>query len=177
MKYKNLIVLNRITSGDFPDARFKRLKEHFTDPMIKVYTTFYQATLPVFTAFNMILQSEAPQIHYLPSEQLMSRLASKFIKTCVIQNLKTRGESFSSLDISVSNQLDDDLSVGILTKLLINHLLDDGSISDSQVDKFYDSVRAFYERAYEYCIQWLPLDDDFLKYCGFVDFFRRIEVP
>ena len=99
----------------------------------------------------------------------MSRLASKFIKSCVVQNLKTRGESFSSLDITVSNQLDDDdLSVGIL----INHLLDDGSISESQVDKFYDSVRAFYERAYEYCIL-----DDFVKYCGFVDFFRRNEVP
>ena len=142
-------------SEDFPDARYKRLKEHFTDPMAKVYTTFYQPTLPVFTTFNMLVQSEAPLIHYFPSEQqrFMSRLANKFIKTCVIQNLKTRGESFSSLDIFVSNQLDDDdLSVGILTKSLINHILVDGSICESQVDKFYDSVRAFYERAYEYYI-------------------------
>ena len=52
-------------SEDFPDARFKRLKEHFIDPMTKVYTTFYQATLPVFTTFNIPLQSEAPLIHYL----------------------------------------------------------------------------------------------------------------
>ena len=80
----------------------------------------------------------------------MSRIASKFIKPRVIQDLKTRGESLSSLDLSISNQLDDqDLSVGVLTNSLIDHLLNDGFISESHVDRFYDSVRAFYVKAYE----------------------------
>ena len=77
----------------------------------------------------------------------MARLASKFIRPCEVKNMMARGESFSALDISLANQLyDDDISVGVLTKPLINQLLDDGSISKSQVDKFYDSVRSFYGR-------------------------------
>ena len=134
--------------------------------MTKVYITFYQATLPMFTTLNKLLQHEAPLIQCLHSVQqkFMSRIASKFIKPRVIQDLKTRGESFSSLDLSISNQLDDqDLSVGVLTNSLIDHLLNDGFISESHVDRFYDSVRDFYVKAYECCTQWLPLDEEFLK--------------
>ena len=72
--------------------------------MTKVYY-FYQATLRVFTTFNKLLQSEAPLIHYLHSEQrkCMSRLCSKFIKPRVIQESKANKESFLNLDISAGN--------------------------------------------------------------------------
>ena len=106
----------------------------------------------------------------------MSRLSSKFINPEVIVELKTRKDF--NLDISSGNQLDDkDLGIGILTTSLIEQLLEGGSISENQIDIFFDAVRAYYIRAYEYSVKWLRLDDEFVKHCVFVDFARQTEIP
>ena len=96
----------------------------------------------------------------------MSRLSSKFIKPEVIVELQTCKDSFSNLDISSGNQSDDkDLGIGILITSLIEQLLEGGSISENQIDIFFDAVRAYYIRAYEYSVKWLRLDDEFVKHC------------
>ena len=41
------------------------------------------------------------------------------------------------------------------------------------MDKFFDVTRAFFAVAYNYYLQWLPIDDEFLKACIFVDFGKR----
>ena len=48
-------------------------------------------------------------------------------------------------------------------------------ISPGEADRPFDGVYAFYKAAYEYCIKWLPLDNDLLKRCRFIDFSRRSE--
>ena len=53
-------------------------------------------------------------------------------------------------------------------------LLED-EISPREGDRFFDGVHAFYKAAYEYCTKWLPLDNDLLKSCRFIDFSRRSE--
>ena len=102
----------------------------------------------------------------------MNKLASKFTKPEVIQQLKQEGSSFTKLTISLENQKSDpDLTVGILTKTLLAKLLDDGDILENSSDCFYDGVRAFYKTVYEYCVKWLSADD--YKNCRFLDFSKR----
>ena len=49
-------------------ARFKRLVQTFTDPMTEVYLLFFQATVPTFTTFNLLLQRERSSIFMLYDE-------------------------------------------------------------------------------------------------------------
>ena len=138
-------------SEKFSDQRFKRLKTYFKDPMTSVYLRFYQSTLPVFNNFNKMLQSEEPLIYVMHDHQqkLMVKLASKFIKPEIIQ---ISYSNISEIDISRHSQKEDeDLSVGLLTDALLTHLLDEGSITDHQVNKFYSGVRAFFTTAFNYC--------------------------
>ena len=97
----------------------------------------------------------------------MHKLASKFIKPEIIQKQKLENKSFADLDVSLENQKDDmSLGIGPLTRNTLKCLL----------EGFFDAVRAFFVKAYEYCVQWLPLDDLFMKHCIFFDFKRRTEV-
>ena len=96
----------------------------------------------------------------------MNKLASKFIKPEVIQQLKQTGSSLTKLNISLESQKShSDLTVGILTKALLAKLLDDRDILENSFDCFYDGVREFYETAYEYCVKWLPEDGILYKNC------------
>ena len=163
-----------------PDKRFKRLRPQFEDPMTTAYLRFYQSTLPVFDNMNKLLQAEDPLIHrqYETQQHFMKKLASKFIEPEVIQRHVASGGSLGCLDLSTSNQKSDaDLSVGLLTGSIVEHLFTEGDVSQQQVDRFYDGVRAFFTKAYSYCASWLRLDDDLLRYCVFVDFTKRAATP
>ena len=54
---------------------------------------------------------------------------------------------------------DDKLFIGLTTRSTLHKLFEAGDISSSQVDKFYNGVRAFYTMAVEYATKNLPLDD------------------
>lgn len=43
---------------DDNQVRLRRFKETFSDPMTEVYLLFFQATIPTFTSFNLLLQRE-----------------------------------------------------------------------------------------------------------------------
>ena len=77
-------------SEEVRDAKFKRLALLYKDPMFEIYLLFYQATLPVFTTFNLFLQRDAPQIYtlYRQMQSLLKKILSKFIKPLVIQSFK-----------------------------------------------------------------------------------------
>ena len=95
--------------------------------MTKVYLQFYQSTLPVFNTLNKLLQVEDPLIYRLHEvqPQFMTKLASKFIEPQVVQNHLKSKNSFSTLDLSQCNQkADRELSVGLLTRSIIEYLLD-----------------------------------------------------
>ena len=50
-------------SEDFGDARFQRLHKAFEDPLAEVVLLFHNASIPCFTTFNKLLQSDKPLIH------------------------------------------------------------------------------------------------------------------
>ena len=162
-------------SEGLSDARFQRLETSYQDPMTEVYLLFIQSILPVFTNFNKLLQSEEPLIYLLHDfqQKFMNKLATKFIKPEVIIQLKDEKKSFSELDLRIGNQKDDiDLSVGFITKTKLLKLLEE-DIDESVADEFFNAVRQFFNKAYTYCVKWLPLDDKFIKHCMFVEFEMR----
>ena len=61
------------------------------------------------------------------------------------------------------------LFIGFITKETLQKLLED-EISPREADRFFHGVCAFYKAAYEYFTKWLPLDNNLLKSCGFIDF-------
>jgi len=79
-----------IQSEQKSEARFRRLKELYENPMFEIYLLFYQAVLPLFTMFNQFLQRQAPQIYLLHRQMqlLLSKLLSKFVKPLVIQQYR-----------------------------------------------------------------------------------------
>ena len=54
-------------SEGFPDERFQRLEEKFTNPLLEPNLLFLSSTFPLFTHFNQLLQREDPTIHILNS--------------------------------------------------------------------------------------------------------------
>lgn len=60
---------------DESQARFRRLREEaFTDPMTEVYLLFFQATIPAFTSFSLLLQRECSSIFLLHDEVQKQRI-------------------------------------------------------------------------------------------------------
>lgn len=53
---------------DEKQPRFRRLEEAFSDPMTEVYLLFFQATIPAFTCFNLLLQREQSSVFLLHDE-------------------------------------------------------------------------------------------------------------
>ena len=107
----------------------------------------------------------------------MHKLASWFIKPQIIHKLQTKNKSLADLDVCLENQKDYmALGIGPMTRTKLKRLLEEGDIGQRDVNQFFDAVRAFFVKAYEYCVQWIPLDDIFMKNCIFVDFERRTDV-
>ena len=50
-------------SEDAADARFKTLHKVFENPLTEVSLFFHNASIPLFTNFNKLLQSDEPSIH------------------------------------------------------------------------------------------------------------------
>ena len=51
-----------------------------------------------------------------------------------------------------------------------------GDIAQNNVDCFFNGVRDFFVKAFNYCVKWFPLDDSFIKYSVFVDFEKRNDI-
>ena len=160
------------------DARFKRLNLHFQESMTEVHLLFYQSVMPAFTESNKLLQSESPLIHRLQICLLrqLKTFLNKFLKPNIIAECD---------DLSIKEQLpykdtecqlsDEELFIGFLTKMKLGDLLTKADISQAQVDKFHDAVRAFYVTAVDYMYKWFPLQDPLLINSKWTIFYQRLE--
>ena len=80
-------------SSSEAQARFKRLKNHFHDPMVEIYLQFYHAVLPTFTIVNLFLQREDPCIFavYKQLRNFVKRLLGKFVSIQCIREAEHIG--------------------------------------------------------------------------------------
>ena len=69
--------------------------------------------------------------------------------------------------------VDKKLQIGFITQQKVSSLLDNGDASSYQVSKFFKSVRAFFEKAVEYALKWLPLSDELLQAATCVNVLER----
>ena len=139
--------------------------------MTEVYLLFYQAVLPVFTNFNLILQQEEPCIHLIDDEMIsfIKKLCGKFLSLDELKNTS------SLLQANVLNQVSNSkLFIGFLTKQRLRELEDD-SLEHTKIVKLFSAVRKFYEATFNYAVKNLPFDDIVLKHAKFVNFTSRYD--
>ena len=76
-------------SEHFSDGRFQRLNECFSDPLLEPAFLFTQATISIFTNFNLLLQCEEPTLHILKSsiERLGRKIANRIVKPSFLKNI------------------------------------------------------------------------------------------
>ena len=60
---------------------------------------------------------------------------------------------------SMHRHADTRLTIGFVTQQQANSFLEEGDIHPRQLASFYDGVRAFFERAVDYSLKSLPLDE------------------
>ncbi|XP_056457345.1 zinc finger BED domain-containing protein 5-like isoform X2 [Gadus chalcogrammus] len=162
-------------SADENQARFKRLVQTFTDPMTEVYLLFFQATVPTFTTFNLLLQRERSSIFMLydEMEKFVRKLCSKFIVPAALQGLEEPGDiAFGETANHLPGRK---LNIGFTTRAKLNRLLDEGDITPQQVDSFHEAVLCFLTSALAYALKKLPLKEPLLKHSKFVDVRQRAE--
>ena len=160
-------------SSSEAQARFKRLKNHFHDPMVEIYLQFYHAVLPTFTIVNLFLQREDPCIFavYKQLRNFVKRLLGKFVSIqCIREAEDIKDVQYNNRN----NQMEDkQLFIGFMTKQQITKLLNDGDVDPKKVAEFYEAVRQFYEMDTAESLAKLPLDDELLLHARFLDFFQR----
>eukprot|EP00057_Strongylocentrotus_purpuratus_P019851 XP_011674325.1 PREDICTED: uncharacterized protein LOC105443158 [Strongylocentrotus purpuratus] len=155
-------------------ARFKRLQELFSNPMTELHLMFYQATLPTFTDFNLLLQRQCFSVHLLHKQMhlYIRKLMSKFMKPEKIKDIRVSDIQYKAEE----NQLPDSkLTIGFTTRGTLNRLLEGGDISETQVKKFLGGVRSFFCEAVSYALSRLPLDEPVLQHATFVDWHQKME--
>lgn len=57
-----------------------------------------------------------------------------------------------------------------MTRQNLRCLLDDGSISSSQVSNFYLSVRKFFLQTTDYLLKWCPFSDELIRHATWIDY-------
>lgn len=69
---------------------------------------------------------------------------------------------------------DKDIFIGIITRSKLATLLNDGDVSETEVNLFFKAVRSFYMAAMDYALKNLPIKDELLINAQFLDFNSRI---
>ncbi|XP_029958819.1 uncharacterized protein LOC115396888 isoform X2 [Salarias fasciatus] len=153
--------------------RFRRLVEAFSSPLTEVHLLFFQATLPVFSALNFLLQREKASIFQLYEEMMkfIKKLCSRFMEPAALQ-----GEVSEIPYKDPLQQLPGEkLNVGFTTRATLDRLLEAGEVTPEKAQQFQQAALAFLVRAVEYAMDTLPLEDALLKHARFLDVQLRAE--
>ena len=93
-------------SENFADARFQRLRKAFENPLTEVVLLFHHASIPLFTSFNMLLQSEEPSIHIVFDSvtKLGKTLGNRIIKASIMKESRLTGIDLEDQSIYIPIQ-------------------------------------------------------------------------
>uniref|UniRef100_H2ZXB7 HAT C-terminal dimerisation domain-containing protein n=1 Tax=Latimeria chalumnae TaxID=7897 RepID=H2ZXB7_LATCH len=143
--------------------KIQKLRAWFEDPLTRLHLMFLSAILPLFTKFNVMFQAKQPNIHRLTQEmnQFLRNFLSRFVKQSVVSStVRPQDVNYTIID---NQKPDCDFFIGLLTRALVDQLINDGSLSREEEKKFYSDVRNFYMARTKNLIKKLPLDDQVLK--------------
>ena len=116
-------------SEDAGTARFKRLQKAFENPFTVVSLFFPNASIPRFTNFNKILQSDEPSIHIVYDSviKLANTIGNRVIKVDV---MKKPLHEINLQDPTIYLPLSA-IHLGGMTKFTLQRLFNQGEISET----------------------------------------------
>ena len=161
-------------SRDESDARFLRLKHSFEDILTEVHISFYTSALPMFTRYNKFLQRSDPLAHKIfpLAKSLIRKIANRFIKPDILQ--QTEAEDILSIVDDDSSCLPlSDIFLGLVTKYLLNKLLNEGDISEDQWKLCMNGAIAFLRQSLKYVIQHMDMRGTVWEHATWIDFSER----
>ena len=125
-------------SEHFSDGCFHRLNERFSDPFLEPAFSFTQATISVFTNFNLLLQRKEPTLHKLKLsiERLGRKIANRIVKSSFLKSIT----SVPDIDLIEEPILLDPKQFSLevyTTKATMNQLLNNGDITQATYDQFH----------------------------------------
>ena len=163
-------------SEEWADERFQRLHRWFSNHLLEPALMFETNAISMFTNFNLLLQRDEPSIHVLKAamESLGRKRASRIVTPTYLCN------STSAFDLDLH---DDQLYkqhtfifLGVITRAIVNRLLNDGAISDNNYYKFYEAVHYYFKESLSYIQKKFPINDDLICNSVLIDFNKRSEV-
>ena len=160
-------------SEHFSDGRFQRLNEWFSDPLLEPEILFTQATISIFTNFNLLLQCEEPTLHILKSsiERLGRKIVNRIVNPSFLKNIT----SVADIDLTEESVLLDPKTIflGRTTKATMNRLLNNGDITQATYDRFHKGVQLYYKDALDYIQKMFPISDIVICNRRWVDVLQR----
>jgi len=118
-------------SEGFSDARFKRLRDAFSNPLLEPVLLFHSASIQLFTHFNELLQRSEPTIHVLQTSMLSlaKKISNRIVKPQVLVHAKITDVNLNKKEIFIEHK---NIYLRGTTKHTLNKLLNEGHISDAQ---------------------------------------------
>ncbi|XP_068677860.1 uncharacterized protein [Montipora foliosa] len=158
-------------SEDAADARFKRLHKAFENPLTEVSLFFHNASIPLFTNFNKLLQSDEPSIHIVYDSviKLATTLGNRIIK---VEVMKKPLNEINLQDPTIYIPLAS-IHLGGMTKFTLQRLLNQGDISQTVYTRFLTAACEYFKAAFQYVLSKFPLNDELLKHARWINVQKR----
>ena len=161
-------------SDDFGDARFQRLHKAFEDPLTEVVLFFHNASIPCFTTFNKLLQSDKPLVHVVhdAAAKFARTLGNRVSKASVIKSTTLTDIDMGDSEVYIPHQ---STYLGRMTKSSLQKLLNDGEISERSYNHILLAAQAYFKASFQYVLKKFPINDELLQHAKWINVAKRSE--
>ena len=161
-------------SEGFSDARFKRLKHAFSNPLLEPVLLFHNASIQLFTQFNKLLQRSEPTVHVLQSSMLtlVKKIANRIVKPTVLVRTKATDVDLNDEEMFMEHQ---NVYLGGTTKHTLNKLLNEGDITEAKYNKFFYAAHCYFKSSLAYILKKIPLREELIQNTVWINVPQRIE--
>ena len=138
-------------------SRYSRLSKAFEDPLTPIHLSFFSFALNVFTTYNKFLQRSDPLSYkvYPVTEDLVRSLAMRILTPQAIKN----GVSLESLKNSTCYLPLEKVFCGFSTKDLMDKMLREGDMTQTQYNICLRGAQAFYKASLEYVLTKMDMSE------------------
>ena len=161
-------------SEGFSDARFKRLKDAFSNPLLEPVRLFHNASIQLFTQFNKLLQRSEPTVHVLQTSMLTlaKKIAHRIVKPEVLVSAKPTDVDLNDEEMFIEHQ---NIYLGGTTKAMLNKLLNEGDITETKYNKFFYAAHCYFKNSLAYILGKFQLREELIQNAVWINIPQRLE--